>query len=248
MFQSIKNFLKRILPPPVNAFNREIERILTAILSLKTDVQAKLDTQRKEENDRLERLLAEQEKLFDEMSRQLRALQIEIIDDITAQTKVVQAELTSELSKQVRAAQTELTLQRKEIVQQARGIKQKLDDDQRRMRYDRDCRVPLESYEQELALWYRQRVGRPLNLRAPKTFNEKVQWLKLYDSTPLKTRLADKYLVKEWIKEKIGEKYLVPLLGVWDSFDEIDFNNLPDQFVLKANHGAAMTLIIKDNA
>ena len=103
-------------------------------------------------------------------------------------------------------------------------------------------------YPRELKRWYKRVTGKKLNLRAPKTFNEKIQWMKLYDATPLKTRLADKYLVREWVKEKIGEEYLVPLLGVWDSFDEIDFDALPDRFVLKANHGSAWNIIVKDKS
>ena len=106
--------------------------------------------------------------------------------------------------------------------------------------------LPPEKYEKELKLWFFRRTGETLDLEHPKTFNEKIQWLKLYDSTPIKTRLADKYLVRDWIKGKIGEEYLVPLLGVWDSFDEIDFDQLPVQFVLKANHGAGWNFIVKD--
>ena len=108
--------------------------------------------------------------------------------------------------------------------------------------------LPPEKYPRELKRWYRNTTGEKLNLNNPKTFNEKIQWLKLYDSTPLKTRLADKYLVRDWVKEKIGEEHLVPLLGVWDSFDEIDFDKLPDQFVLKANHGSGWNIIVKDKS
>lgn len=100
-----------------------------------------------------------------------------------------------------------------------------------------------EEYPQALAAWYKELSGKDLNLDAPVTFNEKIQWLKLYDSTPLKTRLADKYQVREWIKEKIGEKYLIPLLGVYDSFDKIDFSKLPQQFVIKCNHGSGWNII-----
>lgn len=96
-----------------------------------------------------------------------------------------------------------------------------------------------------LKKWYKKRTGKTLNLDNPKTFNEKIQWLKLYDNSPLKTQLADKYLVREWIKEQIGEEYLIPLLGVWDNFDDIDFDKLPNQFVLKANHGCAWNIIDK---
>lgn len=103
-------------------------------------------------------------------------------------------------------------------------------------------------YEEELKRWFKRHTKKELNLENPETFNEKIQWMKLYDSTPLKTRLADKYLVREWVAEKIGEEYLVPLLGVWDSFDEIDFDQLPDQFVLKANHGCGWNIIVKNKA
>lgn len=101
-------------------------------------------------------------------------------------------------------------------------------------------------FPEMLKKWYKKRTGKILNLNNPKTFNEKIQWLKLYDNSPLKTKLADKYLVREWIKEEIGEEYLIPLLGVWDNFDDIDFDKLPESFVLKANHGCAWNIIVKD--
>lgn len=104
----------------------------------------------------------------------------------------------------------------------------------------------MEIYEKELCKWYMRATGKTLDLTNPQTYNEKIQWLKLYDSTPLKTRLADKYLVRDYVKEKIGEEYLIPLLGVWDSFDEIDFDTLPNSFVLKANHGSGWNIIVKD--
>jgi hypothetical protein len=62
----------------------------------------------------------------------------------------------------------------------------------------------------------------------------------------LKSRLTDKYAVREFIKEKIGEKYLIPNLGVWNKFDDIDFDKLPNQFVLKGNHGCGCNIIVKD--
>ena len=108
--------------------------------------------------------------------------------------------------------------------------------------------LPVFMYPCALKRWYKKATGNDLDLRNPKSFNEKIQWLKLYDSTPLKTRLADKYLVRGWIKEKIGEEYLVPLLGVWDSFDDIDFDKLPTKFVLKANHGSSWNIVVDDKA
>ena len=93
---------------------------------------------------------------------------------------------------------------------------------------------------------YKEEFGRRLNLRNPKLFTEKMQWLKLYDRNPLYTKLADKYAVRDYIKEKVGEEYLIPLLGVWDSFDEIDFTKLPNQFVLKCTHDSKSIIICKD--
>lgn len=83
---------------------------------------------------------------------------------------------------------------------------------------------------------YKSVFNKELNLKNPETFNEKLQWMKLYDRRPLYTTLVDKYLAREYVKEKVGEKYLIPLLGVWDSPYEIDFDSLPNQFVLKCNH------------
>lgn len=106
--------------------------------------------------------------------------------------------------------------------------------------------MPREQYAPLLKLMYRQSMGRELDLDNPKTFTEKLSWLKLYDSTPLKSRLADKYAVRDYVADKIGEEYLIPLLGAWDSFDEIDFDALPNQFVLKCNHGSGMNIIVRD--
>ena len=103
-------------------------------------------------------------------------------------------------------------------------------------------------HEQPLKDWYNRVTGDVLDLDNPRTFDEKIQWSKLYDSTPIKTRLADKYLVRDWVAEKIGDKYLIPLLGVYDSFDEIDFEKLPKQFVIKCNHGCAYNIIVKDKS
>lgn len=91
---------------------------------------------------------------------------------------------------------------------------------------------------------YRAKMGRPLNLEDPQLFSEKLQWLKLHDRNPLYTRLVDKYRVREYIAEKLGEEYLIPLLGVWDDPDEIDFDALPDQFVLKCNHNSGTGMCI----
>ncbi len=108
------------------------------------------------------------------------------------------------------------------------------------------ARMKKEQYPQALKRWYRHTTGETLDLENPKTFNEKIQWLKLYDNIPIKTMLADKYQVRQWVAQKIGEEYLIPLLGVWQNADDIDFGALPDQFVLKANHGSGWNVIVKD--
>lgn len=101
-------------------------------------------------------------------------------------------------------------------------------------------------YPEELKKWYKKNTGMELNLNSPKTFNEKLQWLKIYNATPLKTKLADKYLVRDWVKEKIGEEYLTPLIGVYDRFEDINIKELPERFALKCNHGASWNIIVKD--
>lgn len=121
---------------------------------------------------------------------------------------------------------------------------------EKHVKHDYNYFMTLEpwEYRNELIRWYKDRMKADLNLDFPKTFNEKVQWLKLYDITPLKTMLADKYQVRDWVAGKIGEEYLVPLLGVWDRFDDIDFDALPEKFVLKTNHGCASNYIVKDKS
>lgn len=98
-----------------------------------------------------------------------------------------------------------------------------------------------------LRMVYRLHTGQRLHLNPPVTFNEKLQWLKLYDRKPLYTTLVDKYDVKTYVANIIGEEYVIPTLGVWDSPDNIDFENLPEKFVLKTTHdGGSEGVIICD--
>lgn len=99
-----------------------------------------------------------------------------------------------------------------------------------------------------IRLQYRRKMGMWPNLKNPKTYNEKLQWLKLHDRNPLYTKLVDKYEVKKIIAEKIGEEYIIPTIGVWDKFDDIDFDKLPNQFVLKCTHDSGGLVICKDKA
>ena len=95
---------------------------------------------------------------------------------------------------------------------------------------------------------YALKMGRKLDLENPQTFNEKLQWLKLYDRRPEYTTMVDKYEVKKYVAERIGEAYIIPTLGVWNSFDEIDFDALPNQFVLKCTHDSGGLAICKDKS
>lgn len=95
---------------------------------------------------------------------------------------------------------------------------------------------------------YALRMGKKLDLENPQTFNEKLQWLKLYDRKPEYTTMVDKYAAKKYVAERIGEEYIIPTLGVWESFDKIDFDSLPDQFVLKTNHGCGGLVICRDKS
>lgn len=93
---------------------------------------------------------------------------------------------------------------------------------------------------------YRDIMKRDLNLSNPRSFNEKIQWLKLYDRNPLYTTMVDKYEVKKYIDWKLGAGYTIPTLKVWDSIDEIQLNDLPNQFVLKCTHDSGGVVICKD--
>lgn len=95
---------------------------------------------------------------------------------------------------------------------------------------------------------FKEKIGHKLNLDNPTTFNEKLQWLKLHDHNPLYTTMVDKYAVKKYIAEKIGEKYIIPTFGVWEHFDEIGFNKLPDKFVLKCTHDSGSVVVINDKS
>lgn len=97
-----------------------------------------------------------------------------------------------------------------------------------------------------LKLMFYVRMNKKLNFNNPTTFNEKLQWLKLYDRKPIYTSMVDKYEVKKYVADIIGEEFIIPTLGLWDNFDDIDFNALPDQFVLKCTHDSGGLVICKD--
>lgn len=90
------------------------------------------------------------------------------------------------------------------------------------------------------------RMNKRLNLNNPTTFSEKLQWLKLYDHNPMYTKLVDKNAVKEYVKDVIGEEYVIPTIGIWNDVNDIDFSELPDKFVLKCTHDSGGLVICQD--
>lgn len=99
-----------------------------------------------------------------------------------------------------------------------------------------------------LKLYYWTKFGRFPDLDSPKSFNEKLNWMKLNLHNPLCHTLADKYAVKEYVADKIGQEYVVPCLGVWDSPEDIDFGSLPDRFVLKCTHDSGGVTLCRDKS
>ena len=96
---------------------------------------------------------------------------------------------------------------------------------------------PIFGDEKYLKLMFKYRMGYELNLENPQTFSEKLQWLKLYDKNPLYTKLVDKHEVKAYVAERVGEQYVIPELGLWDRPEDIEWDKLPQRFVLKTTHG-----------
>lgn len=101
--------------------------------------------------------------------------------------------------------------------------------------------IPDEVY---LKILFRLIMGHKLDLKNPKTFNEKLQWLKLYNRKPEYTMMVDKYAVKDYVASVIGKQYIIPTLGVWDKPEDIEWDLLPDKFVLKTTHGGGSTGVI----
>lgn len=103
--------------------------------------------------------------------------------------------------------------------------------------------LPDEMYIQ---LYYFLRFKRFCNLKNPKTYNEKLNWLKLHDHRPEYPKMVDKYEAKKYVAQIIGDEYIIPTLGVWDSFNDINFQTLPNQFVLKCTHDSEGVFIVND--
>lgn len=106
-------------------------------------------------------------------------------------------------------------------------------------------KMPSEEFVKRL---YRFKMGRELNLENPQTYTEKLQWLKLFDHREVYTRMVDKLAAKQYVADRIGQEYVVPLLGQWDRAEDINFDSLPEQFVLKTTHDSGGNLICRDKA
>lgn len=112
----------------------------------------------------------------------------------------------------------------------------------------RVARLHVVGDEAALRMLYRANLGKKLDLDDPRTFNEKLQWLKLHDRNPLYTTLVDKHRVKEWVAGRIGPEYVTPTYGAWERVEDIDLGALPERFVLKTNHDSGTVAICRDRA
>ena len=104
------------------------------------------------------------------------------------------------------------------------------------------------SLKNKVMSFYKKHQGRIFNIENPKTFTEKIQWLKIYDSTFEKTYCADKITVREFVKNKLGNDICIPILKVYNNSNEIKLDELPNKFVLKCNHGSAMNIVVTDKS
>ena len=108
---------------------------------------------------------------------------------------------------------------------------------------------PKKNIKQFIKKKFQEKLHYPLNLSTPATYNEKIQWLKLYDRSPLKTLCADKYAVRQYIADKIGDEYLIPLLYQCSNVSNLNNYILPDYpVIIKTNHASGKVYIIKSEA
>lgn len=112
----------------------------------------------------------------------------------------------------------------------------------------RIIRGSISADQKFLKILYFHTFGKSLNLENPERYNEKVQWLKLYDRRPEYIKMVDKYEVKKYVREVIGDEYIIPTLAVWDSYKDIDYDTLPEQFVMKCTHDSGGIVICTDKS
>ena len=104
------------------------------------------------------------------------------------------------------------------------------------------------SDEEYLKIMYKSIFNKDLDLKNPKTFNEKLQWLKLNDRKDIYTKMVDKYEAKKYVAGIIGDEYIIPTIGIYDNFEDIDFDKLPNQFVIKCTHDSGGIVIVDDKS
>ena len=127
-------------------------------------------------------------------------------------------------------------------------IKFKLNFKYKRIRSKKFKELTEKEIRYVLEIQFEKKMGYKLNIDNPKTFSEKIQWLKLYYHNPLLTKCADKVEVRDYIKDIVGEKYLVPFLGVYNNPKEIEFEKMPNQFIIKTNWGCKQNILCKDKS
>ena len=158
------------------------------------------------------------------------------IDDLEEKNRILENLLQEERKKRIRSDDYTRKLERR-ILQLEKN------------HYSDYCsQLDPAQYPHELKAWYFQETGKELNLERPRTYNEKIQWFKIYGQTAEISHLVDKISVRDFVASKIGEKYLIPLLGTWDYPEDIDFASLPEKFVLKANHGSGYNCFVYDKS
>lgn len=275
---SAKIILKGILPPPIRSFMREVGNILDSIWRAKGELERQTDSQtevmqarfdaisgqvaRLEDNyDRLYRLFEalneENRRLFSFLMQQEQgyAEQTSEIMRRFEEQNAIQEESNGLLVTRIEAIDKSQTRVCEQLDVTANSLKKAAHADSEGIRGSiarvlrrQDELLDPALYPHALTVWYQNETGEVLDLDNPQTYNEKIQWLKLYDRSDLKSMLSDKVRVRSWVAEKIGQEYLTKLYGVYRCASEIDFDALPNRFVLKANHGSGWNAIVRDKA
>lgn len=127
-------------------------------------------------------------------------------------------------------------------------LKRRYFENKRYREYLQKKNTPEKDFPELIMKEWEKRGRERFDLEHPLTYTQKIQWSEIYERTPLKAELTDKAAVRDWIKEKIGEEYLIPLIGVYRDPDEIDFDALPDRYVIKMNNASGFNIIVKDKA
>ena len=112
--------------------------------------------------------------------------------------------------------------------------------------FRRHARMNEDEMKEEISRLYKHYLNRELDWSNLRRYTEKMQWKKVFNITPLEKTVSDKYAVRQWVKDKIGEDYLIPMLGIWDRFEDINIESLPERFVLKTTHASSNIIIVKD--